>query len=79
MLRGAPEADLVFAWHTGFDGLDTFGGIYRRLRDGGRDAVFVASRVRRAEVPDERVLEWLDERWLRMDAEVAERLGLRHE
>lgn len=79
LLRGAPEADLVFAWHTGFDGLDTFGGIYRRLRDGGRDAIFVASRVRRAEVPDERVLEWLDERWLRMDAEVAERLGLRHE
>ena len=79
LLRGAPEADLVFAWHTGFDGLDTFGGIYRRLRNGGHDSVFVASRVARSDVPDEGLLEWLDERWLRMDSEVAERLCLRHE
>ena len=79
LLRGAPEADLVFAWHTGFDGLDTFGGIYRRLRNGGHDSVFVASRVARSDVPDEGLLEWLDERWLRMDSEVAKRLCLRHE
>lgn len=78
LLRGAPEADLVFAWHTGFDGLDTFGGIYRRLRSGGPDAVFVATRVTRSEVPGDRVLEWLDDRWLHMDSEVAERLGLRY-
>ncbi|MGA1345905.1 MAG: 1-acyl-sn-glycerol-3-phosphate acyltransferase [Ilumatobacteraceae bacterium] len=76
LLRGAPQADLVFAWHTGFDGLDTFGGIYRRLRNGGEPAVFVATRVPRSEVPDGSVLEWLDERWLRMDAEVADRLGI---
>jgi 1-acyl-sn-glycerol-3-phosphate acyltransferase len=76
LLRGDPEADLVFAWHTGFDGLDTFGGIYQRLRRGGDEAVFVAARVERSEVPSESVLEWLDERWLRMDAEVAERLGI---
>lgn len=76
LLRGAPDADLVFAWHTGFDGLDTFGGIYRRLRLGGEQAVFVATRVRRAEVPNDSVLDWLDERWLHMDAEVAERLGM---
>ena len=54
-------------------------GIYRRLRNGGHDSVFVASRVARSDVPDEGLLEWLDERWLRMDSEVAERLCLRHE
>ena len=28
---GAPESDVVIAWHTGFEGLDTFGGILRAL------------------------------------------------
>jgi 1-acyl-sn-glycerol-3-phosphate acyltransferase len=71
MLRGAPDADVILVWHTGFDGLDTFGGMIRRLGKGLPPVRFVAERVPRADVPDgDAFLDWLDEQWLRMDAEV---------
>ncbi len=71
LLAGAPEADVVLAWHTGFDGLDTFGGIVAKLSKPLPPVRFVVRRVRRAHVPTGLQFEsWLDEQWLRMDAEV---------
>lgn len=78
LVEGAPEADVVLAWHTGFDGLDTFGSILRRLSRPLPPVRFVARRVPRSEVPSGPAFAvWLDEQWLRMDAEVADALTLR--
>jgi len=76
MLRGCPDADVVLAWHVGFEGLDTFGGILSALAGPPRRVRFVMRRVPRSTVPGaaednmEEFVEWLDEQWLRMDDEV---------
>jgi 1-acyl-sn-glycerol-3-phosphate acyltransferase len=72
LLAGAPAADVVVAWHTGFDGMDTFGGILRNLPPlSGRTIRYVARRVPRAEVPaGEAFTRWLDDTWLELDREV---------
>lgn len=74
LMEGAPDADLVFAWHTGFDGLDTFSGILSHLRSGVVHGRFVMRRVSRSDVPRE-VEPWLDEQWAQMDTEVTRALG----
>jgi hypothetical protein len=57
-----PAADVVVAWHVGFDGLDTFGGILRHLARRPRPVQFHAHRIARADVPDgDRVHRWLDD------------------
>jgi len=73
MLEGAPDADVILAWHIGFDGMDTFGGILRGVPPlfVGRTIRFVAHRVPRAEVPSgDAFTPWLDQQWLLLDAEV---------
>lgn len=76
MLRGHPTADVVMAWHVGFEGLDTFGGILRALARPLRPIRLSLRRVPRAEIPAsspddmESFVQWLDREWLRMDAEV---------
>ena len=76
LVAGAPEADVVLAWHTGFDGLDSFGGILRKLARPLPPVRFVVRRVRRAEVPEgDGFVAWLDEQWCRLDAEVHAALG----
>lgn len=71
LVEGAPQADVVLAWHTGFDGLDTFGGILDRLSRPLPPVRFVVRRVPRAEVPaGDGFVEWLDRQWLEMDTEV---------
>lgn len=73
MLEGAPDADVVLAWHIGFDGMDTFPGIVAGVPPllVGRTIRFVARRVPRTEVPSgEAFTAWLDEQWLAMDDEV---------
>ena len=71
LLEGAPDADVVFAWHTGFDGLDTFGGMISKLSKPLTPVRFVLRRVPRSEVPSgDEFAAWLDDQWLRMDAEV---------
>ncbi len=44
MLEGAPDADVVLAWHTGFDGLDSFAGMMRQVARGLPPVRFVARR-----------------------------------
>lgn len=76
LLRGNPTADVVLAWHVGFDGLDTFGGILRHLARTPRPVQFHTRRVPRHQVPDpdleqgEAFTRWLDEAWCAVDAEV---------
>lgn len=78
LLAGAPEADVVLVWHTGFDGLDSFGGMIRELQRRLPAVRFVARRVPRHEVPNGYdFVAWLDEQWLRMDSEVDTALNAR--
>ena len=67
---------MVLAWHIGFEGLDSFGGILKALNRGIPPILFSARRIPGRDVPrDNRFEAWLDEEWLRMDAEVATALG----
>lgn len=71
LVEGAPGADLVLAWHTGFDGLDSFDGVLARLARPLPPVRIVFRRVPRADVPrGPAFADWLDEQWVRMDAEV---------
>jgi 1-acyl-sn-glycerol-3-phosphate acyltransferase len=71
LVEGAPAADVVLAWHTGFDGLDTFGGMLAKLSHPLPPVRFVLRRVRRGEVPvGDGFVDWLDQQWLDMDAEI---------
>jgi len=77
LLEGAPGADVVLMWHTGFDGLHDFRGILQKLAHRPAPVKVAARRVPRAEVPsDDGLAAWLDEQWLRMDAEVRADLGV---
>lgn len=79
MVRGAPQTDVVLAWHVGFEGLDTFGGILSALSRRLDPIRFVARRVPAADVPrDDTFGDWLDEQWVRMDADVDAALSSRH-
>ncbi len=78
LLQGDPNADVVMAWHVGFDGLNDFPGILRHLARKPPPVRFAMRRIARAEVPvdDEAAFErWLDESWLRMDADVHQMLN----
>lgn len=71
LIEGCPHADVIVAWHVGFDGLDTFGGILRHLARRPRPVQFHARRIARADVPaGEAFTRWLDEMWLQSDAAV---------
>jgi 1-acyl-sn-glycerol-3-phosphate acyltransferase len=71
LVEGCPAADLIVAWHVGFDGLDTFGGIIRHLSRRPLPIQFHAVRVPRAEVPSGAEFRtWLDDVWLRSDRAV---------
>ena len=76
MLRGHPTADVVLAWHVGFEGLDTFGGILRAVGRRMEPIRLSLRRVDRASIPPsepddmEAFVQWIDAEWLRMDDEV---------
>ena len=71
LLAGCPSADVIVAWHVGFDGLDTFGGILRHLAHRPEPAQFHARRIPRADVPEgEAFARWLDDQWLQSDQAV---------
>jgi 1-acyl-sn-glycerol-3-phosphate acyltransferase len=72
LVDGAPGADVALMWHIGFDGLDTFGRIRRRLAVGAPRAEVVFELHPRASVPNgDAFVGWLDERWLDLDRKVA--------
>ena len=69
LLQGAPDADVVIAWHIGFDGLDTFGGILNHLKKTPPPVRFVLRRIERSTVPTDpqALASWLDDVWLDSD------------
>ena len=71
LLGGCPDADVIIAWHVGFDGLDTFDGILRHLARWPPAVQFHARRIARADVPDGAAFtRWLDDQWLQSDGAV---------
>ena len=73
LLEAIPEGDVVLLWHVGFDGLDTFGGVRRRLARAQPHARVVLELHDRATVPSGKAFEaWLDDRWLEIDRKVVE-------
>jgi len=75
LIEGSPEADVVIAWHVGFEGLDTFGGILRHLASSPRPIRFRARRIARRDVPTgEAFTRWLDDEWMATDRAVDELL-----
>lgn len=80
MMRGAPDVDVILAWHVGFEGLDTFGGILAALNRRPAPILFSARRVANSDVPRGHAFnEWLDRQWVRMDAEVGAAFASRHD
>lgn len=76
LIESVPGADVVCVWHTGFDGLDTFGGMVRALGAGRVAARFVVDVHSRDTVPGpDRFADWLDDTWLKMDAYVEAVVG----
>jgi 1-acyl-sn-glycerol-3-phosphate acyltransferase len=71
LIDGCPRADVVVAWHVGFDGLDTFGGILRHLARTPRPVQFHARRIRRNDIPSgDAFTQWLDDQWIESDRAV---------
>ncbi|MGB8860373.1 MAG: 1-acyl-sn-glycerol-3-phosphate acyltransferase [Ilumatobacteraceae bacterium] len=71
LLEGCPQADVIVAWHVGFDGLDTFAGILRHLARTPVPVQFHARRIPRADVPTgDAFTRWLDDQWLQSDRAV---------
>ena len=72
LIEAAPQAAVVLMWHIGFDGLDTFSRIRRRLAAGPVRALVVFELEERDSVPlGEGFVDWLDERWMHLDRSVA--------
>jgi len=71
LLAGAPDADVVILGHIGFEGLDTFGGILRRLPRKTPVRIWLR-RIPRSDVPADvaAYTVWLDQAWLTLDDEV---------
>ena len=71
LLEEVPGGDVVVMWHVGFDGLDTFAGVRRRIAHAQPSAKVVLELHPRSSVPDGDGFEaWLDDRWLEIDAKV---------
>ena len=71
LVEGCPAADVIIAWHVGFDGLHDFGGILRHLARRPTPVQFHARRIAREDVPTGAAFtRWLDDIWLQSDAAV---------
>jgi len=69
LLKKQPDAAVVVCAHSGFDGLDTFKGIIRRLESGVGATKFDLRAVARPQDVDP--VEWLDTLWVENDRRVA--------
>jgi 1-acyl-sn-glycerol-3-phosphate acyltransferase len=76
LLQAVPHARVLTMWHSGFDGMDTFGGILRHL---GAKAVKVHVRIvehqRSTIATGESFVAWLDQQWVAMDESVSHHLA----
>lgn len=72
LLAAVPGANVITMWHVGFDGMDTFSGILRRLGERKvRARIVITEHVRSTVSAGESLVDWLDTRWLEMDDAVA--------
>lgn len=73
LLEEIPAGDVVIMWHIGFDGLDTFSGVRRRLSVAEPSARVVLELHERASIPTGSAFEhWLDDRWIEIDQKVVD-------
>ena len=73
LLEEIPNGDVVVMWHVGFDGLDTFGGVRRRIASSNPSAKVVLELHPRESIPSGEGFEaWLDDRWLEIDRKVVD-------
>lgn len=73
LLRGSERVDagVVVGWHTGFDGLDTFGGIVAALSRPDRLVHFRLARIQAPPTLEPAGFErWIDDLWITLDREV---------
>jgi 1-acyl-sn-glycerol-3-phosphate acyltransferase len=76
LLAAVPSAKVLTMWHSGFDGLDTFGGILKHLGTSAlRVHVKVIEHQRATVAAGEGFVAWLDAQWLEMDAAVARKIA----
>ena len=71
LMEAAPDVDVVFLEHTGFEGAATFGSFWAGELVGKQIKVRVR-RFRAAEIPTDNRVAWLYERWAELDAWVGE-------
>ena len=77
LLNAVPHANIVTMWHSGFDGLDTFSGIVRHLGNSKARVHVRVQEYERSTIPTgDAFTEWLDNRWVEMDAAVANQLQI---
>lgn len=76
LFQAVPQARVLTMWHSGFDGMDTFGGILRQL---GASAVKVHVRIvehqRHTIAAGESFVAWIDRQWAAMDESVSHHLA----
>lgn len=78
LIDAVPAADVITVWHVGFDGLDNFRGMLKRLATKEAAARVVLTRHARASVPSGAAFaEWLDAQWLEMDRKLNEVIAIR--
>lgn len=79
LLAAVPGANVLTMWHTGFDGMDTFSGILRRLGERKvRARIVVTEHLRSTVAAGESLVDWLDDKWLEMDDAVARVMAGQH-
>jgi 1-acyl-sn-glycerol-3-phosphate acyltransferase len=77
LLNAVPHANIMTMWHSGFDGLDTFSGIVRHLGSSKARVHVRVQEYERSTIPTgDAFTEWLDNRWVEMDAAVANQLQI---
>ncbi len=77
LLEAAPEADVVFAVHTGFEGVRTLPDVWKGTLVGTRVQVRF-ERIRAADIPTEREarIDWILDHWARLDVWLEEHAAL---
>lgn len=76
LLDGVPDADVVTIAHAGLEGLASFGELWRAVPV-RRPVTVEIRRHPRSSLPDshEELIEWVDDRWVEMDAWIESELA----
>lgn len=76
LLQAVPHANVLFMWHSGFEGMDTFKGILRQLGTCRVNVHVRISEVARNTIPTgDEFVAWLDDQWLKMDSAIGDMIA----